>query len=116
MQISEIKGEDAFDVLADIIDPITVIAQDKITVESYNTETRLEFVKVLMRRHKKELIEILAALDRTPVEEYEISLVTLPAKILELITDPALTSFFPSPEQKETSSGSAMANTEVEEK
>ncbi len=116
MKLSEIKGEDAIDVLVDIIDPISAIAVDGEVTKAYKNETKLNFVKILLKKHKKEVIEIMAALDMTPVEEYEISLVTLPAKVLELINDPALAGFFPSPEQKETSYGSATENTEVDEK
>lgn len=116
MTLSEIKGEDAFDVLADILDPLSAISTDEEVSRVYKTETRLELVKLLLKKHKREVLEIMAALDRTPVDEYEVSLVTLPAKVLELINDPALKGFFPSPEQKETSSGSATENTEVAEK
>ena len=116
MKLSEIKGEDAIDVLVDIIDPITVISADKAITEGYGKLSRLEFIKLLLKSHKREVIEIMAGLDRTPVDEYEVNLITLPSKLAELISDPALASFFPSAGQTMTSSGSATENTEEEEK
>lgn len=115
MKLSDIKGEDALEVLADIIDPVSSIIADKEVEMAYKGAPRIVLVKLLLKKHKKEIIEIMATLDRQPVEDYEITLVSLPAKVIELLNDPALIEVFPSLRQTETSSGSAMENTEVEE-
>lgn len=116
MKLSDIKGDEAFDVLADLIDPLTAIMSDAEVDHAFKNLPRLAFVKVLLKKHKKEITEILAILDRTPVEEYEVSLVALPVKVMELLNDPELAELFQSQGQTVTYSGSAMENTEVAEK
>ena len=78
------------------------------------------YIKPMLKNHKKEVIEVLARLDRKTVEEYSenLSLLTLPMQILELINDPEVQSLFHSQgESKVTSlasSSPATENTEAE--
>lgn len=116
MKLSDIKGDEAFEVLADLIDPASAIMADKEVETSFRSEPRLAFIKLLLKKHSKEITEILAILDRKPVEEYEVNLVALPVKVMELLNDPELEGLFQSQGQTETSSGSATENTEVKEK
>lgn len=122
MRLSDFKGEEALDVLADIIEPLTSILSDKEIQElskKKNTPV-MKFVKPAIKNHKKELIEVLARLNRQTVEEYEkeVSLVTLPMQVLELINDPEVQSLFHSQGESRitslASSSSAMENTEAE--
>ncbi len=116
MKLSDIKGEEAFDVLEALIDPASRIMADQEVTKTFNSGApKLELAKLLLREHKKEIIEILAILDRVPVEEYEVNLLTLPKKLLEILNDPMMAEVFPSPEQTKTSSTSATENTEEEE-
>ena len=122
MKLSDFKGEEALDVLADIIEPLTSILSDKeIQALSKKKNTPvMKFVKPAIKNHKKELIEVLARLNKQTVEEYEknISLVTLPMQVLELINDPEVQSLFHSQEESRitslASSSPAMENTEAE--
>lgn len=116
MKLSDIKGEDALDVLADLIDPAAKIMDNKKVEQAYRGAPRLEFIKVLLKECKKEVIEIMAILDQTPVEDYEINIISIPAKVKELLDDPVMSELFRSQGQTETSSGSATENIEVEEK
>lgn len=116
MKLSEIKGEEAFSVLAELIDPVSEIMADKDVENTYRSAPRLALVKLLLQKHQKELITIMATLDRVPVNEYEVSLISLPAKVFELLNDPELAPIFQSQAQTETSSGSVMESTEVKEK
>lgn len=116
MKLSEIKGEEALDVVAELLDPIASMGM-KEEVKKANRKNRMEFIKTILKSCKKEIIEILAILDRTPVEEYEVSLATLPGKVMELFSDPAIVELFGLQGQTEqTSSGSATENTEVAKK
>lgn len=115
MKITEFKNEKALDVLADLIDPLSVILTDDEIKRIYKEESsRLTLVKALLKTHKSEIIQILAILDDTPVEDYEINVFSLPVKLMELLNDPTITELFTLQGQKkaETSSGSAMENTE----
>ena len=122
MKLSDYKGEEALDVLADIIEPLTyIIADEEIQKLSKTPNTpMLAMVKPAIKNHKKELIEVLARLENKPVEEYKASmnLITLPMQVMELINDPEVQNlFFSQGESQVTSlasSSSATENTEAE--
>lgn len=95
MKLSEIKGEAAIDVLVDILDPASEIIGDKeIELAVRNNATRMQIVKIALKNHKKAVIAILAALDGKKPEDYEVSVLTLPVKLLEVLNDPELVNLF----------------------
>lgn len=114
MKLSDIKGADVFDVIADCIVPITNIAADekamalfKKQVVPEGTDVRAVAIKrlaagvpPLMRDHKDDLVAILAAVNLTPVDEYakELTLGKLITDIADLIGDPMFADFFTSAE------------------
>ena len=110
MKISEFKNEKALDVLADLIDPLSVILTDDEIKRVYKEEkSKLKLIKTLLKTHKAEIIQILAILDDTPVEDYKVNVLTLPVKLMEVLNDPTIQELFTSQGQEntETSSGSA---------
>ena len=113
MKISEIRGEYAIDVLADLLDPITEIASDPVVREFILKNDRMGTIKVVLKNHKKQVLSILAMLDGEDVETYKPSLAEIPMKILEFFNDPVFAPFFASQGQKQagTRSGSATENT-----
>ena len=116
MRLSDIKGEAALDVFVNIIDPASeILTDDKLQQLVRKNATRMELVKVAIKNHKKAVIEILAALEGKTPEEYEVSVLTLPAKLIEIFNDPELVSLFQLQGQTQTSSGSATENIEAEE-
>lgn len=122
MKLSDYKGEEALDVLADIIEPLAnIITDEEIQELSKNPNAPiLSMVKPAIKNHKTDLIVVLARLENMPVEEYrkKMNLITLPKQVLELLNDPEVQSLFFSQEQSEVtslvSSSSAMENTEAE--
>ena len=114
MKLSDIKGADVFDVIADCIVPITNIAADekamalfKKQVVPEGTDVRAVAIKrlaagvpPLMRDHKDDLVAILAAVNLTPVDEYakEMTLGKLITDLADLIGDPMFADFFTSAE------------------
>lgn len=125
-KLSDYKGEEAIDLLADIIEPMALILADKSVramVENKDEKVPIiKLVKPLLKSHKKELIEILARVAEMPVEEYEktISVFTLPIQVMDLINDPMVQSLFTSQSQTAVTSlasfGSVTENTEAEGK
>ena len=122
MKLSDYKGEEALDVLADIIEPLSnIITDDEIQDLAKNDKTPvLAMVKPAIKNHKKDLIEILARLENQPVEEYKekMNLFTLPKQVLELLNDPEVQSLFSSQGKSQVtslaSSSSALESTEAE--
>ena len=120
MKLSEVKGEAALDLLADIIEPATKIMVDPKVKELAKSRDRIGLVKVFIKDNKEQIIEILAAIDGISVDECKekLTILTLPAKILEILNDPELIGFFTSQESMEGQIPSIvpMVNTEVKEK
>ena len=116
MKLSDLKNEDAIEALAEIIDPVSEILADQQMIKLVNANAKkIAIVKVILKNHSKQIIQILARLDGKTPETYEANILTLPAKLLELFNDPAVADLFLSQGQTVTSSGSATVNTEVKE-
>ena len=113
MKLSEYHGEDALDILDDLIEPAGEIMSDKEIGEVFK-ENRFRAIGLAIKNHKKAVMQILATMDGVPVEEYKCSVFTLPVKILELLNDPDIVQLFTYQGQTgdANSSGSASENTE----
>lgn len=115
MKLSDYKGEEALDLIVELLDPITKIMSDKQVAEAYQKVSKLEAIKIAIKNHKTEVIEILAILDGEDPEEYEVNIFTLPVKILQILNDPELIKLFGSQGQTggAKSSGSVLENIEA---
>lgn len=129
MRLSDVKGDRAFDVIADIIDPICNIASDDNAVELFKRERLPEgedakqyllkrakkAVPALLRGHKDDLIAILSSVGGVDPAEYRktLSMPSLIKDCMEMLTDEDLIALFTSA-QTETNSGSAQGNTGAE--
>lgn len=118
MRLSDFKDDEALEVLADILEPVGDILSDEEIERMRNAKVnRIKIISYAIKHHKKAVIEILARLDCTPVEEFHVNAVTLPIKLLTLINDPEVQSLFTSQGQNSggTGFGSAMESTKEEE-
>lgn len=95
MKLSEIKGERAIDAMADLLEPLSLIFADAEIQKSIKSEEpKLLLIKKILKAHKKEAIQIMAILDGEKPEEYEVSLLKIPMKLLEIMNDPEVVSLF----------------------
>lgn len=108
-KLSEIRGEDALDILADLIEPFTAISQDKMFVSYIRARQTTKAAKLAIKNHKKEILLIMAILEGEDPSTYKPPLLRLPSMLLDILNDPELASLFQST-QTETSSGSATEN------
>lgn len=119
VKLSEYKNEQAIEILGKLLGPVSKIMTDIKVKKLFETKsaTKVEMSQVLLANFSHEIIEILAILDDTPVEQYECNVFTLPKKLLEILNDKELSDFFSLQGQNlaQTSFGSAMANTEATE-
>lgn len=131
MKLSDIKGDRVLDVIADIIDPIANMVQDKDIAAMFKREAvpdgmeaRDFFAKrmrkglpVLLKGHKADIIAIMAAIDGVTPEQYTESLdfPKLFTDVMELVTDDAFLDFLSSSETGKGADapGSASASFEV---
>lgn len=118
MKLNELKNEQAIEALADMFDPIVEIASDDAIKSAARSDNKILTVKLILKNHARAVFELMAVSEGIPVDEYECNMLTLPAKLMELLNRPEFSFLFPSQSQKtdETSFGSATENTEDEEK
>ena len=123
MKLSEYRGDDALEVLAELLEPAVEILADADIAAAWRDKNpnktrgqkQLKAVSIAIKKHKEAVIAILAALDHETPDEYreKINVVTLPKKLLEVLNDKDLRNFFTSQDQtKGEPSGSASASTE----
>lgn len=93
-KLSEIKNEEALDVLADLLEPAMEIIGDAEIKTLARAGKKMEAIRHAIKGHKSAVITILARLDSTPVEEYQCNVITLPAQLLEILNDKELMDFF----------------------
>lgn len=112
MKLSDIKGDRVLDVIADIIDPIANIAQDKDINEMFKRkavpegmEAREFFAErmrkgmpALLKGHKQDIIAILAAIEGVTAKQYTetLNLAKLFTDTMEIMTDNAFIDFLSS--------------------
>lgn len=131
MKLSDIRGDRVLDVIADIIDPIANMVQDKDVAEMFERkavpegmEAREFFAErmrkgmpVLLKSHKADIIAIMAAIEGVTPEQYAESLdfPKLFTDVMELVTDNAFLDFLSSSETGKGADapGAASANFEV---
>lgn len=114
-RLSDYKDEAAFDLLADILEPVSVILADKELSKIWNTQPKVQVAKHILKNHQQETIEVLKAIDN----EIEITPISIIKGAIEILTDiekdPSIKDFFKSAEQETEENGtfgSATENTE----
>jgi hypothetical protein len=114
MKLSDYKGEEGIDLLADLLGPIVEIYNDKDFRDAVaRSKSNLEIVQLLLKQHKKEVLYMMARIDKEDPETYEPSFFGLPMKLLEIIKMPEVAMLFSLQSQRidNESSGSATENT-----
>lgn len=99
MKLSEIKGERALEVLADLIEPVAEILGDKeIVAVLQSGKAPAKAIKLALKNHKKAVLAMMAAIDGEDPETYQPSLFVLPKRLLDLLNDPEVQKLFASQE------------------
>ena len=102
MKLSEIKGEKAIEVFADLLEPVTKIISDEEILQAFkDNEKKLVIIQKMLKKHSKEVIEAMAIIDDTPYEEYseKVDFLTLPSKLMDFFNDEAVAKLFTSQSQ-----------------
>lgn len=113
-RISEYRDEAALDLLADLIEPFAVLAGDGDFSQAFRDGKRMKAMKIALKNHKREVMEILAAVEGVPLEEYHCNVLTVPMRLLEIVSDTDLIQVFASQAleiSRSKPSGSATVNT-----
>lgn len=119
VKLSDYKGEEAIELWADLLDPISAIITDAEVAKVIKSgKSRLEIAKEILRKHKEEATQILLRIDSDPIDGLNI-VVRLVSILAEIGSNEEIRPFFGYAAQEKMekeSSGSAMVNTEAKEK
>lgn len=98
MKISDIKNEEAIDLLIDCVDPaVNIFSDEKFREKLKKAETtkgKISAAKYAIKNHKKDVIELLAVLNGQAVEEYSANVFEMMVQILEIFNDENMQDFF----------------------
>lgn len=116
--LSYYKGEEAIELWADLLEPMSSIVTDKDVLSAITSKKPpVVIARAMLKDHVKDVESILLRVDPEPLDGLNI-IVRLVAFIMEMMNDPDLKVFFgfagPEVTAKE-SSGSATESTEEEE-
>lgn len=115
-RILDARGEDALDVLAELLGPVGEIASDPEISGMMKTGgggSMMDLARAILTSHKTAAIEIMAIDDGKTVEEERklLSVITIPARLLKLFSIPAVRDLlFGAAEGKTSASGSSSAS------
>lgn len=117
-KLSDYKGDEAIELWADLLEPLTKILGDKkIQNVIQSGKPKLLIAKEILKAHKKEATEILLRVDPEPIDGLNI-IVRLVAVLADIGENEEIKTFFGFAEQEQTdteSGGSVTENIEVAE-
>lgn len=112
--MAERTNEDKLDLFADLMEPVaTILGDQEVQAGMSQNIPLIRIAALAIKRHKQEVITILALLDGVPVSEYKVNLISMPVKLVRLLNTPEAKELFTGAEPKSeaASFGSAMENT-----
>ena len=106
MKLSEIKGDKALEVIADIMEPISNLISDskfKKMFENREKEPIVKKIPEIIKEHKSDIYKMLAVLDGVSVEKYkaETSVIKILKDFTDMIMDESVQKLFISAEPVE---------------
>lgn len=117
-KLSDYQGDDAIELWADLIDPLSEILSDEDVKKVVTSgKPKLTIAKEILKNHSAEAVKILLRIDDTPINGLNIIL-RLISLLADIGQDEEIKSFFGYAEQVEIagkSSGSPTVNTKEEE-
>lgn len=115
-KLSEYRGEDALILMADILEPALTIFRDDDFVKEARAGNEATAIKVAIKNHVSEVMEILAIYNDVSVEKFRemCNIASLPKMAMEIMEDKELIGFFTSHAETavETASGDVSETTE----
>lgn len=118
-KLSDYKGDEAIELWADLLEPLTeILSDEKVKKVVQSGKSKLEIAKVVLKAKKKEAEKILVRIDPEPLDGLNIVL-RLVAVLVDMGQHEEIKSFFGFADQEQTekeSSGSVTENTGAEKK
>lgn len=105
MKLSEFKGEDALNVLATIIKPVTEILNDKEIKAAWSKGADIaKCVEIAIKKHQKAVVIILSTMAEKSYEEYmkDATVFSITGQFVEMLNDQELINFLLPPLETKT--------------
>lgn len=115
-KILEARGDEALDVLAELLEPVGAIAADPEISKMMQTGgggTMLDLARAMLKSHKAEVVQIMAIDDGVSPEKERgmLTALTIPGRLLKLLSVPAVRDLlFGSAETTPPATGSSSAS------
>lgn len=108
-----LTNDESLELFADLVEPVAAIIIDEEVRKALSDNKKARAVKLAIKRHKHEVLEILALIDGVPIDDYKVSVLTIPVRLMEIVNRPEFTELFTSQGQTSAAnvSGSATENT-----
>lgn len=88
MKLSQIKGVDAVEAIADILEPVAVIfADEEIQNAIKAKKPYIIITQIILKRQKEAILEVLAVLNGADPKEFKPSLIELPIMLMQLVQE-----------------------------
>lgn len=102
-KLSDYKGEEAFELWADLMEPIVHVLQDEEVIRMMRDRaSRFRLAAYILREHKEEAVQITERIDpEEPVNGLNL-IVKVVRLLAEIGSDPIVADFFGSPESEKT--------------
>lgn len=95
--ISDFKNEDAIDLIADLIEPVSRILQDEgIRKDITIKEKQMGAIKRALKSHKADILEIMARLEGVEIKDLNCTPISLIAKCIQILNDKEMMDFLSS--------------------
>ena len=89
-------NEQKLEMFADLLEPCAAILGDKEVVGEVQRKggTAIKAIKMALKKHSSEMVEILAILDGEDPATYEVNVAMIPVRFLKLVNDPSMQEVF----------------------
>lgn len=103
-KLSEFRGDEAIEVLADLIEPATTILSDPEARGIVGDGSKVKIITYILKHHKESVLQIMAVLDGVDITDKKaytdfkksVNILTLPVNLLAILNDPDVQSLFQS--------------------
>ena len=100
-RLLDARGDEAIELLADLMDPVADIAADPQVVRCIETGQNVKAVKFALKDHAKAVREMLAACAGVPAEEYQKNVIEMATELLAIVNNPDVAQLFTTQVQTE---------------
>lgn len=108
-------NDESLELFADLLEPVaSILADGEVLNALQSGGPMIRAVSLAIKRHKTEVVEVLARIDGEDPATYKVNIVALPFRLLNILNSPEVKDLFTGLEQSNAavSSGPATENTE----